>query len=688
MKEKKILVLIITLSLILLTVSNTFAAPPWMRGSNSFPPGLAKKFASLPVFVFSDVGEDFGWAKFAIDKMYKKGIIKGYGNNLFKPGKHVTHLEVIIMALRIMGWEDEIGTQSVPHIVKKTKLPKWALSYKYVALALEKGLIEPHELAVINFNRPAKRYEVCKYIIRAMGLKEEALEYMDKPIPFRDAEEIPEDSRGYVYLMWDLGLMKGMGNGLFLPNKPIRRAEMAVLMNRADRIIENDLDGGEFEGYVRNIDEDDLTITISLKGEDWEFEILDNALVYKDGRYISIDDIKEGDHVSLLLNDEGKAIFIEVKGEETDRVLAIKEGLVVDIDEKDGVFEIEILTFGNNEETYIITEETEIRIGYKNSKTEDLKEGMWITIKVNSENQVKRLFARYSIKLEGEVIEIEEGYATLETDNGIITLELADDVELKDVDNMRDVVNHKVKVLLDEGKVREIEVLDLEEEFEIEGVLKQIIIGDVDKIVIETDDEGHTYTVADACYIEADGEELELTELSPGLTVRIEVEDNEVEKIEVLDEGEEFEVEGYIREIDYDDFKILLEDEDGDYIGRYRVDEDVDVEIDDEDTDFEDLEEGYYVKLEGEDDVVYKIDAEIPEFEAKGVLRQIVIGDVNKIVVEVDGEDYTYEIAPECKIKLDGDEAQLTLLKPGMEVEIEGQNNRVVLKLEAESLEE
>jgi|GEM_PF-5273834 hypothetical protein len=79
---------------------------------------------------------------------------------------------------------------------------------------------------------------------------------------------------------------------------------------------------------------------------------------------------------------------------------------------------------------------------------------------------------------------------------------------------------------------------------------------------------------------------------------------------------------------------------------------------------------------------VYKYKAQ------KGVLRQIAIGDVNKIVVEVDGEDYTYEIVPECKIKLDGDEAQLTLLKPGMEVEIEGQNSRVVLELEAESLEE
>jgi uncharacterized repeat protein (TIGR02543 family) len=53
----------------------------------------------------------------------------------------------------------------------------------------------------------------------------------DDPLPYNDAAAVPEDRIGYVNLITELGLMIGHNN-TFQPNKPLSRAEMAVLFER------------------------------------------------------------------------------------------------------------------------------------------------------------------------------------------------------------------------------------------------------------------------------------------------------------------------------------------------------------------------------------------------------------------------------------------------------------------------
>ena len=98
--------------------------------------------------------------------MYARGIFTGYPGDIFKPKNNVTHLEAIIMSLRVMGWEEEAKRTKINDNIKKINLG-WNDAYYYVALAVEKGLIKPEELKGFNPNTPAKRYEVARYIVSA-----------------------------------------------------------------------------------------------------------------------------------------------------------------------------------------------------------------------------------------------------------------------------------------------------------------------------------------------------------------------------------------------------------------------------------------------------------------------------------------------------------------------------------------
>ncbi|MDN5332287.1 MAG: hypothetical protein PWP45_1512 [Tepidanaerobacteraceae bacterium] len=296
---------------------------------------------------FKDVGKDWDWARFSIEKMYAKGIVKGYPGGWFKPRNSVTHLEAIIMALRVMGWEGEIDRNArLPEYITKLKLP-WKDAYYYLALAVEKGIVKPEELKNFRPNEPAKRFEVAKYIVRAMGREDEAKQYMNEKLSFKDAKAIPSDAVGYVCVMVELGLMKGYPGHVFQPNKAISRAEIAVIINSLDELLKED---GEKESVfvVVLVDRDDMTITISKEGKAATYDLEEDIPVYINGKYGDIEQIGPGDEVELIFNEEGKVVFIQVI---TKKITTTAKGVVVDVDERKQT--VSLFTYDKEEKGYV-----------------------------------------------------------------------------------------------------------------------------------------------------------------------------------------------------------------------------------------------------------------------------------------------------------------------------------------------
>ena len=277
-----------TVLLLVVILLMTFLAPAAYAKSLNMSPGQLKKVTGIPKgqlkkIGFIDLDETIEWARLAIDRMYARGIFTGYPGNVFKPKNNVTHIEAIIMALRVMGWEEEAKRTKVNDDIKKLNL-SWDDAYYYIALAVEKGLIKAEELRGFNPNAPAKRYEVARYIVRALGLEKEARNHMKEKLPFKDANAIPKDAVGYVYVMYDLGLMKGDDQNRFKPNDPITRAEMAVMLNRLDESLDRE-DENNLTGTVKNIDLDDLTITIQNSFGSKTYDLLEKTPVYVNGKY-------------------------------------------------------------------------------------------------------------------------------------------------------------------------------------------------------------------------------------------------------------------------------------------------------------------------------------------------------------------------------------------------------------------
>lgn len=262
-------------------------------------------------YKFNDCA-DITWALNAIEKLAGKGIIGGIGNGKYAPKNNVTHVEAFAMVMRLTGDDkkaESMGKNDYPSY--KGIMPNWG--FGYVFMAIEKGILLPEELRDFNPNKPAKRHEIAKYIIRAMGETKEALKHMNKALNFKDSNAIPDKSVGYVYLVNELNIMIGNDKNMFKPMDPVTRAEMAVLLDRAEGKFDlPDTENRKNSTVFVSADVDDNEITVKVKGNTVTYDVLEDAQVYRNGSFETIEDLVKGDILQLTLNNSKDVIFIEV----------------------------------------------------------------------------------------------------------------------------------------------------------------------------------------------------------------------------------------------------------------------------------------------------------------------------------------------------------------------------------------
>lgn len=308
--------IIISTILTILLIFTTAYAKPYVKAEYSYK------------YAFDDLKEA-GWAVKSIEKMSAKGLIKGVGHNKFSPLKPVTHLEALVMILRTLDLEEEGNKIStLPEEYKGIK-PPWGNGF--ITVAYEKGLLTADELKSFNPMSSAKRYEIAKYLVRALGYEELAKSSMNKTLNYNDWNAVPLDATGYVYVAVDKNIIKGDGINLY-PNKPVTRAEMAALLERLDDRIENAIDEREVEGVVYAIDSN--TITLKIKNLTRTFSITNNIPVYYGNNYAGINQIKVGYEVRLIFDSKNNIIFIEIKDSKSEEVIPIELNEVRNLPEK------------------------------------------------------------------------------------------------------------------------------------------------------------------------------------------------------------------------------------------------------------------------------------------------------------------------------------------------------------------
>ncbi len=317
------------------------AGPQWDLAKGGNGHGKAKGGAPW----FTDVsGDDWAWPD--IETMAAKGVMQGYGKGLFGPKNHVSRLELVVLATRLLGFEDEaqaLTPEAVAALLGATfadyrAIPAWPGARECLAYALEQGYLWPLMQGgggpTFRPNAPAKRVEVIVVLLEAAGLGHQADERIGAALPFKDASAVPAWAWGYVALGVELGIVRGTG-GTLRPNQPVARAEIAALLSRLDDYIDTDLDRDIVTGEVVEVhistnpavsstitvipdsgrsedDEDDEDDEDEENEEDEQtYSLAPGVVVILDDQQSTLAAVTAGLRVTLYLNEDGKVLLID-----------------------------------------------------------------------------------------------------------------------------------------------------------------------------------------------------------------------------------------------------------------------------------------------------------------------------------------------------------------------------------------
>lgn len=225
--------------------------------------GAGETTGSAAPAAFGDVKAGH-WAEKAITKLSLQGIIIG-NNGLFRPSAGVTQEEAVLMALRFVGKDKDIGANQEVIFPESFHVDNYYK--KYVALAFQLGLLDQtdeYEAAAADTSaqwgrKTASREWMTKLIVRAAGKVDAAAAASGQPSGFADAGKIGTGYSGYVNAAVSLGLVTGVTPQTFDPQAPVTRAAAASLFSRAQAYVPVTF-AGQIEGVLTGVNGNRITV--------------------------------------------------------------------------------------------------------------------------------------------------------------------------------------------------------------------------------------------------------------------------------------------------------------------------------------------------------------------------------------------------------------------------------------------
>ncbi|MEF3301724.1 S-layer homology domain-containing protein [Paenibacillus sp. GYB003] len=547
-KMRKTLKLAATYSLVstMLLAAPVYAEPTGGTGTSGSNTSGTSQTASNVRVSFPDVPAAH-WAVKHITRLAVEGIVQGDDLGRYNPDSSVSQQDVIIMAIRMMGLENA-ALQSKTNValpfgeddVRKDARP-------YVAYAIDQGLIDLQEEYTAGKKwgtKEAPREWVAKVVVRAIGKKQEAQNRAGTPSSFADNGKITPSAVGYVNAAVALGLVNGFEDNTFRPDGSVTRAQMATFWSRAEKYLANP-SSRILKGTVMAQNGNKLTIR-DAGGATKDVQLSANALffTYKDDTTrLSPSDIKLYNEVYVLQN-QGVAYFVEVTNDEIP--MKSIEGTLVSVNVNDLTASVQVdgkyytyelssnvsvldvngggLSLGSLAENSIV----ELR---KHAMIEDAKVSQIIVKKAPVNKTVTAAFQSFDIAALTVAVKDRETGA-------VETYPITDKSVFKQGGNYFDPANlfegDIVRVVVKNDKVTEIEVVQQIVEKRDSG--KLLSISD-DKTIItiqKAGDELSSYRVSEKLLVVlGDNQYGSVRDLMPGDEVKLEINQNKVDKVTV-----------------------------------------------------------------------------------------------------------------------------------------------------------
>ncbi len=182
---------------------------------------------------FTDVP---GWARPAVNRMYRLGIVQGFSDRLFHPGQLITRAQLAALLVREFGISTSSGVNT--RSFADVQPGSWAYRDIEAASPYMDYFTSPDGQAVFEPNKPAAREDAFVALVEAAGLAGQT------PNPaalskFADAGSISPNLTNLVAIAVQNNLVTGSQNQsgawYLYPQQSLSRAQAAALFYRALR---------------------------------------------------------------------------------------------------------------------------------------------------------------------------------------------------------------------------------------------------------------------------------------------------------------------------------------------------------------------------------------------------------------------------------------------------------------------
>jgi len=178
---------------------------------------------------FSDV-ELTMWAAADIEKAVEAGILSGMGDGTFEPFGSLTRAQAAVIMTKLAKLElndNDFGFNDV-------NPEDWY--YKYVGATCDAGIFYGMSDTVFGVNKTLNREQAA--VIFWRYLQNKGFEKKEKHLEFDDSESISDWAKEAVSSLLEYKVMAGKTDNMFMPDKPLLRAEAAVIISKILELTE------------------------------------------------------------------------------------------------------------------------------------------------------------------------------------------------------------------------------------------------------------------------------------------------------------------------------------------------------------------------------------------------------------------------------------------------------------------
>jgi hypothetical protein len=177
------------------------------------------------------------WAKYDIDFLVSKGIIKGYADGTFKPEKPVSKRQVAIMLIRGLG----LNTNNRPSLNIRD-LNSNAEGYKEIITAIDEGFFITNDY--FEPNKPITRIQMARALAIAYKISGE---YQGSINDVKSEEDIK-----YVSALAFNGITNIYPDGTYKPFNQVTRAQFSAFMARSIKLNETFANAEQLQKYLNS----------------------------------------------------------------------------------------------------------------------------------------------------------------------------------------------------------------------------------------------------------------------------------------------------------------------------------------------------------------------------------------------------------------------------------------------------